>query len=217
MNIRDRVAMRDITLFQHIEIQTSAADRITFLALHDAVAKALHEFSYLEIGSHLGGTLQVFIADPRCIGAVSIDPRPERQPDDRGQVFEYPGNSTHRMLALLAQVPHADLSKLPTIERSTEDISPQELSRPDVAFIDGEHTYGAALRDARSCRGVMGDSGLVVFHDSWLIGTAIAAFAAECTPADAYPAYDGMYLVELGGQSHILSDPLVAERAIKAN
>ena len=52
--------------------------------LHAAVAER-GPFRYLEIGSHLGGSLQALVADPRCMEIVSIDTRPDSQPDDRGR------------------------------------------------------------------------------------------------------------------------------------
>lgn len=88
----DRIAALDTQLFDHIESQTSEDDRKSLLAVHSSVAARTDPFSYLEIGSHLGGTLQVVIADPRCTRVVSIDPRPPWQPDDRPELngWEYP-------------------------------------------------------------------------------------------------------------------------------
>src|SRR5439155_2441442 len=114
----DRVAALDTQLFAAVETETSESDRKSLLAVHNAVAAHNDLFSYLEIGSHLGGTLQVVIADPRCARVVSIDPRPRWVPDDRPGLpqFEYPDNSTERMLKLLQDVPGADLAKLETVE-----------------------------------------------------------------------------------------------------
>src|SRR5579871_1413078 len=131
--IADQVAALDLGLFSHIESQTTDADRRSLLAIHDAVGSRLGSFSYLEIGSHLGGSLQALIADPRCRTIVSIDPRPLWMPDDRPGVdgFDYPDNSTGRMLGMLRDVPGADLSKLRTIDKSTEDIDPGQLEKAD--------------------------------------------------------------------------------------
>jgi hypothetical protein len=90
----------DLGLFAHVRSQTGDQDRLSLLALHNACREIYGEFSYLEIGSHLGGSLQVLIADDRCASIVSIDSRPARQPDVRG-VFDYPGNTTERMLSRL--------------------------------------------------------------------------------------------------------------------
>lgn len=211
MSIAEQVAVRDTSLFGHIEGQTSNHDRRSLLAIHHALAERVGPFSYLEIGSHLGGTLQAFIADPRCRRIVSIDPRPPHQPDDRGHVFAYEANSTARMLSLLELVPGADTSKLTTVERSTEDIPPGSLCRAELCLIDGEHTYTAALRDARFCRHVMQGAGVILFHDRDVVEQAILHFLREVSgPIAAYPLQGSLFVVELGAERPLLTDPGVA-------
>lgn len=211
MTIVERVAAQDISLYHHIASQTSEADRRSLLAVHHALAQRAAGFSYLEIGSHLGGTLQAFIADPRCRRIVSIDPRPPAQPDDRGQMFAYEGNSTARMLSRLATVPGADLAKLETIELSTEDIAPGRIARPDLCLVDGEHTYAAALRDARFCRAAMQGAGVILFHDREIVEPAILDFLRETAgPVTAYPLRGSFFVVELGAGRPVLEDPGVA-------
>jgi hypothetical protein len=207
----DRVAALDIHLFAHIKSQTSDSDRRSLLAVHDAIAARAGTFSYLEIGSYMGGTLQVVIADPRCTRVVSIDPRPQWPPDDRPGAtrWEYPDNSTERMRELLQGVPGADLAKLETIEASTESIDAGQFARPDFCFIDGEHTYAAALRDARFCRTVMQGTGIIAFHDLSIIERAILDFLRETPrPHRGYELLGGeVFIVELGGVPTMLRDP----------
>jgi hypothetical protein len=82
--IEGRIADGDVTLFDHIALtQSEPDDRKALLAIHDAVARR-GPFTYLEIGSYLGGSLQAVVADPRCKHIISIDPRPEAPPDERG-------------------------------------------------------------------------------------------------------------------------------------
>lgn len=198
--IEDRVAALDTGLFAHVESQTSEPDRRSLLALQNAIARD-GGFSYLEIGSHLGGTLQPMVADPRCTRIVSIDPRPQWQPDDRTDLdgCDYPDNSTERMLGLLRGVPGADLSKLETIEESTENLPPDRFGRPNLCFIDGEHTYDAALRDARFCRAVIHGKGIIAFHDSHTVERAILTFLRETPrPHRAYSLKQSVFVVELG-------------------
>jgi hypothetical protein len=211
VSIVDLIATGDIGLFRYVGSQTSDADRRSLLAVHNAVARRVGSFSHLEIGSHLGGTLQAVVADPRCRRVVSIDPRPASQPDDRGQVYAYEGNSTARMLSLLATVPGADLSKLETIELSTEDIAPGRLPRPDLCVVDGEHTYAAAVRDARFCRTVMQGAGVILFHDREVVERAIVDFVRE-TPGrvTAYAMRGSFFAVELGAGRRLLDDAAVA-------
>jgi hypothetical protein len=190
----------DIGLFAHVRTQTSPEDRLSLLALHAACREAYGEFSYLEIGSHLGGSLQVLIADDRCVSITSIDSRPERQPDVRG-VFDYPGNTTARMLDHLEAVPDADFDKLRTIDASTEDLSPGELeTRPQLCLIDGEHTVAAAIRDARFCLAAIDRNGAIAFHDRRLVRPAIECFLDELGehPHEGYPLLGSVYVVEAG-------------------
>jgi hypothetical protein len=210
MRLEDRVAALDATLFEHLESQTSEEDRRSLLALQSALADELSRFTYLEIGSHLGGSLQTFVADPRCIRVTSIDSRPLAQPDDRGPTFEYPDNSTERMLELLATVPGADMEKVRTIDASTDDVDPESVPRPDLCFIDAEHTYEAALRDAHFCRAVCRGTGVIAFHDRAVVEPAICDFVAETRgPCRAYPLVSGIFVVELGTSPRPLRQPSV--------
>jgi methyltransferase family protein len=197
-----RVAALDTTLFGAIESQTTEHDRRSLLALHAAVADR-GPFRYLEIGSHLGGSLQALVADPRCMEIVSIDTRPESQPDDRGEVFHYDANSTERMLRLLGKVPGADLSKILTFEEGTDVLSPSALpGTPALCLIDGEHTKEAALRDARFCLEALGDTGIIAFHDSNVVQPAIDDFVRSLggrTHA-AFQLPDSVAVVQVGAE-----------------
>ena len=191
----------DTSLFAHVRTQTGEEDRLSMLALHNACRRSYGEFSYLEIGSHLGGSLQVLIVDDRCVQIVSIDSRPECQPDARGLVVDYPDNNTQRMLDRLASVPGANLEKLHTIEATTADLPPDDLpTRPQLCFIDAEHTDAAALRDARFCRAATREGGAIVFHDRRVVRGAIERFLEELGTVrhDGYPLLGSIYVVEVG-------------------
>src|SRR6516162_9870377 len=73
-------------------------DRTSFLRIQRLVRRLQPGYIYLEIGSDIGASLLPHLLDPSCAMAISIDSRPERQPDERGKDFYYPGNSTVRML-----------------------------------------------------------------------------------------------------------------------
>jgi len=199
ITIADRVSDLDTSLFAAIESQTTEPDRQSLLALHAAIAER-GPFDYLEIGSHLGGSLQAMVADPRCRSIVSIDPRPLSQPDDRGRDELYPENSTERMLELLAAIPGADLTKLETFERGTDQLSVAELpTRPTLCFVDGEHTRAAALRDARFCLEATGPQSVIAFHDSNVVLPGIEDFIAELDrPHHAFQMPDSVFVIELG-------------------
>jgi hypothetical protein len=223
-DVTDRIDQLDISLFDEIRAQLEPDDRRSLLALHASCRAAFGTFSYLEIGSHLGGSLQTFIRDPACISIVSIDPRPRRQPDASGVTFTYEENSTTRMLDGLARIPGAEMDKLHTIELGTEELSPDGLpSRPQLAFIDGEHTYRATLRDARFCAAAMDGEGCIAFHDTHVIYHAIDAFLREL--GDAGQSFHALalprsfFIVEVGEQRLSSHEPLksVAGESYKAH
>ena len=195
-----RVAALDTTLFASIESQTTEPDRRSLLALHAAVAEH-GPFRYLEIGSHLGGSLQALVADARCMQIISIDTRPASQPDDRGQIYHYEDNSTERMLGLLDEVPGADLYKVRTFEVGTDELAASELPGvPALCLIDGEHTNEAALRDARFCLETLGETGIIAFHDSNVVQSAIDDFVRSLSgrPHAAFQLPDSVAVVQVG-------------------
>jgi hypothetical protein len=165
----------------------------------------------------------VFVRDPACRAIVSIDPRPDSQPDERGIRYEYPDNRTERMLACLAAVPGADLGRLLTIERGTDALIPDELPiRPQLAFVDGEHTNPAARRDARFCDAAMHGEGCIVFHDAAVVWRGLGEYVAELESAgrafDAYVLPDSILVVELGATRLRTAEPVasVVREAYKA-
>jgi len=189
--LRDRVERQDVSLFDQIPALLEMDDRRSLLALHSACAKVHGTFSYLEIGSHLGGSLQALVRDPACNAIASIDARPDWQPDEGGVNIAYPGNSSARMLDLLAGLPGASLGKIRTFDVSTTQLSPVDLGLvPSLCFVDGEHTDEAALRDARFCRAAVRDSGCIAFHDAAIVYRGVAQFLHELdAEAVAYSAY----------------------------
>jgi predicted O-methyltransferase YrrM len=207
-SVSDRVDRIDLSLFDQIQTggTQSSGDRNSLLALHAALA-ARGDFNYLEIGSYLGGSLQAFIVDPRCRSIVAIDRRDKISPDERSEAVGYPNNTTAEMLERLSAVPGANFEKLTTVDASTEELEPAELSA-DLCFIDAEHTNAAALRDARFCRQVIRDRGIILFHDRTLVYGGIQAFLRELSRYRAYPLAHDLLVVEIGIPS-LLLDPRV--------
>jgi hypothetical protein len=176
----------------------------------------LGSFTYLEVGSYLGGSLQVVVRDPRCTGVLSIDPRPRKPPDKRFGSYTYEDNSTARMLELLRTVPEADLEKLTTFEVGTDGLRVDDLpTRPDYCFIDGEHTDDAVLRDARFCAEALPTAGgVVAFHDYESLIPAIRTFVRESwADISLAVAFVGLVFAVEFGDRGILRKPVV-ERAI---
>lgn len=157
----------DLTRFRWIESQSGKEDREALLSCQEAICRVLPTYVYLEVGSHLGGSLQPHVIDGRCKRIFSIDPRPKEQPDERWLTnYKYEGNSTARMLELLSQIPNADIGKIQTFEASSWDLQPGSIPAPvDFAFIDGEHTNAAVLRDFGAVRRFLASSAILLFHD----------------------------------------------------
>lgn len=210
-----RIESLDATLFELIPDQLESWDRRALLGLHSAAASTLGSFTYLEIGSYLGGSLQVLIRDPRCARIISIDPRLSSVPDERGPEWEYEENTTEHMVQRLCRVPHADTSKLATLDMRSQDVQPDMLpARPDLCFIDGEHTDDAVLRDAEVCMSAVAGEGVIAFHDYQLVQHGIREFLSkrwhDISTALAFPG--AVFVVEVG-DSRVLCSPVI-ERAL---
>jgi len=198
-----RIAVLDLRLFDYVPSQTTPADRRSLLAIQHGLRQQVAGFGYLEIGSHYGGSLQAFVADPCCDRIISIDPRPKVQADERGRPFSYPDNSTQRMLELLQGVPGAQVDKIKTIEAGTDALNKTDIAiPPDVCFVDGEHTDRAVVRDARFCFSVVHPDGCVAFHDANIIYRGLLTVVDELKqsgrPFHAYVLPDSVFVIELG-------------------
>lgn len=210
----DRLAALDISLFDKIPGQTTDNDRRSLLSLQLAVRTLRPGYSYLEIGSYLGGSIQPHLLDHECSRIVSVDKRPLVQPDARGYDWVYQNNSTARMLELLKEV-SPDISKIETFDGDTSEIKPEQVGeKVDVCFIDGEHTDHAAFRDFRFCLDVLRDNGAIVFHDSQITYNGISEATNFLTENGfgfkAYPLPLTAFAIEIG------DFPLHREPAIAA-
>lgn len=177
-SFQKRIDSLDISIFSGVPSQTTDADRRSLLAVQRAVAAAHSTYSYLEIGSHLGGTIQPYLADSRCRRIFSLDPRPVTQPDERrpGYIAHYENNSSQRMLKMLSDAGLGDVSRISCIELDSSQVAPETIApAPAIAFIDGEHTARAVVADFNFCRQVLRPDGVVVFHDFSILYRTIFA------------------------------------------
>jgi hypothetical protein len=206
-SIQRRVDQLDITLFEGIPSQTGADDRRSLLALHAAMAARRSAFAYLEIGSHLGGSIQPYLLDGRCSAIISIDKRPARQPDARGMEYEYSGNSTERMLQNLRRISADSVRKVTTFDADTGQLKPSVVPlKPDICFIDGEHTNLAVERDFAFCLSVVEDTGVICFHDSDIIFEALSKLVERLKASGrqfrAYNLPMSIFVIDLGASLH---------------
>jgi hypothetical protein len=169
-----RIEELDLSLFAAIDSQSDDGDRRSWLALQRTVRRWNGSYTYLEIGSYLGGSIQSHLLDLRCRSIQSIDNRPLEPPDDRGQRFRYEDNSTARMLSNLRVVDPDQIAKIVCFDSDARDIDPARLSdRPDLCFIDGEHTRSAVVSDFDFCARVCAPRAIIYFHDDWVIYPAL--------------------------------------------
>jgi len=166
----------DLSLFP-VESQTTDDDKRSLLAIQILVRQIVPDYTYVEIGSHLGGTLAPHLVDARCRQIISIDKRPLLQLDERGRSYDYDNNSTDRMIQHIRRaLPAVNLDKLVTFDADAADVAPDDYpARPDLAFIDGEHMNRAAISDFLSIFKVCNKNSAIVFHASALVVDAIGA------------------------------------------
>jgi hypothetical protein len=169
-----RLDALDPALLAAVPTQSHEADRRSWLAVQRVARRREGGYAYLEIGSHLGGSLQQHVIDPRCVRIFSIDKRPTEQPDDRGSVYRYDGNTTARMLDNLRALSAEGTKKVVCIDSDARDIDPARIDRrPDFCFIDGEHTAPAVQSDFEFCLRVAAPDAAICFHDDSVVYPAL--------------------------------------------
>jgi hypothetical protein len=172
----DFLARLDTNVFK-IESQSSEADKVSFLRLQAVVSETVSQYVYLEIGSHMGGTLLPYLLDPNCHKVISIDLRPQSQKDERARRFYYAPDAEGEMLARLKEAAgDLALTKVSTFDCDIKDVDPKALPTVHIALVDGEHTNTACFSDADCLLNVVNSDSIVVFHDANLVIDAILNF-----------------------------------------
>lgn len=150
-----------------ITSQTSDTDKIYLLKTIETVMLKEPSFKYLEVGSYMGGSLTPFLLERACTLVASIDERGRYAPDERGAKFDYSKTTSKSMVEKLIE--HGmDTSKL-LIHDGTAQTFNFDNNYFDVAFIDGEHTDVACVRDFIWIYPKMKSSSIILFHDSTII------------------------------------------------
>ena len=212
-----RLACLDLSLFAPIVSQSSPGDRASWLAVQRAVRRQPAGYSYLEIGSHLGGSIQQHLVDPACRRIFSIDKRPLTQPDDRGKTARYDGNSTERMLDNLRAIDAGALHKLVTFDADASAIDPSAIDDPPAfCFIDGEHTRAAVVADFAFCLRVAAPGAVIAFHDAYTFYPALRDVLAKLHrhgPAVTARKLDGSTFAIHLGDGGPLTEGFLARRS----
>jgi hypothetical protein len=217
-NFEDALLSQDLKLFEAIGSQTSPRDKRSMLACQAAVRAGADKYVYLEIGSHLGGSLQPYVLDPRCRRIYSIDKRPAAQPDERGEDYVYTDNSTERMMRNLRSLSVEGATKITCIDADSSEVPTASIdARPDLCFIDGEHTDRAVVRDFAFCRRVVSPNGAILFHDAHIVylglDEIVRMLEREGVRFRAYHLPDVMFVIEFG-DSRFHETPAIHEMLI---
>ncbi|MFZ1574942.1 MAG: class I SAM-dependent methyltransferase [Chromatiaceae bacterium] len=180
--IDERIQSLDLSLFSGIESATSGDDRRSLLLVQESV-RSHQPYVYLEIGSHMGGTIQPHFADRKCRHIYSIDKRPTFQPDERGRLFFYNHNSTQKMLSnLVRSFPDVTLEKITTFDNDASELEMAAIAwPPQLCFIDGEHTNRAVVADFEFCFRVCDPDAVIALHDSCYIFEGINKIKDDLT------------------------------------
>lgn len=202
-NFSESLNNLDLKLFEKIHSQTSANDKRSLLACLKAVREFCSDFVYLEIGSYLGGSLQPFVLDERCRKIISIDKRPKNSPDERGYEQIYLDNTTAVMLANLKEVSTDGIDKIECIDADVSEIDHSQINdKPQLCFIDGEHTDEATWRDFQFCFETMTDDGAIIFHDAMIIYRTLSRIVKylneKGVKVRAYNLPDVVFVIEIG-------------------
>ncbi len=161
-------------------------DQETLAALQQIVR--VKPYTYLEVGSYMGDSLIPHLFDPLCTKIISIDPRPDSTPDERGLNFEYNASTCDMLNRLNGVVPKAAMDKLEIYEGTLQDyVFCDDTPLPTLVFIDAEHTNEAVFRDALMAQKHLAYGGIIAFHDSNFVFDGLLNFAA--TLDNAYTAF----------------------------
>ena len=198
-----KISSLDLSLFEAIPSQTTDGDRQSLLSIQSAVRNRLENYSYLEIGSYHGGSIQPHLVDSKCAQIYSIDKRPERQGDERG-AFSYSEGFTHVMMEKLKAVSEEGVAKIKTFDMDASELRAEDIEKvPDLVFIDGEHTDKAVVSDFNSVRPVIKGPCAVVFHDCQIVFRGISDIIAELKKEGisfkAYSLPTFVFVIELNG------------------
>lgn len=197
------ISSLDLKLFEKISSQSNDHDKQSLLACQLATRGLRENYTYLEIGSYLGGSIQPHLLDERCAKIYSIDKRPLVQPDERGVDYTYLNNSTARMLENLKQVAPAQIGKITAIDGETRSLESSQIAgKITLCYIDGEHTDEAVMSDFKFCLSVLDESAAVLFDDANIIYNGIADCLALLKSRNvefrAYHLPDKVFVIEIG-------------------
>jgi predicted O-methyltransferase YrrM len=156
------------------------------MALYEAAGTVAPGRWIVELGSHHGrSTVALAKGKPRSVGLLAVDPF-TRQPQGKGDAAYN---------AFLDNLGRLELGREVQLFRGTSEEAaryrellfevaggeafgdPHELGRPEIGllFVDGLHDRNSVLRDIELWEPLIGEGGLVYFHDAFFrLGVTLA-------------------------------------------
>lgn len=130
-----------------------------------ALVRSVNARSVLEIGVNTGRTAKALLHNvPSIEHYQGIDVPIGYEFACKVQSKEVPENPGHYALG-------DRRFELILRPRGSFELSPAELRRADVVFIDGDHSRAAVEHDTRLANDVVSEGGLVIWHDYHDLGT----------------------------------------------
>jgi hypothetical protein len=122
------------------------------------------------------------------------------------------------MLSNLRVVAPDQTSKIVCFDADAQNVDPTRLQdRPDLCFIDGEHTKGAVLSDFEFCVRVCSSPAIIFFHDDWIIYPAldqiIRKLRKQGTRFTTFKLQGSTFAIVLGASS-VTYDDFIQENAV---
>lgn len=160
--------------------QLSGQDIQTLISIMNFVCSH-GPYSYLEIGSYLGGSLQWHLSNSHCKQIVSIDKRSQDKIKDERHIDYAYTVTTQDMLNVLT-LNNLPIDKLTAIDGTVDNI-PGNLQF-DLVFIDAEHTNQAVFYDGQKCLAAAKENSVIMFHDDWIVFRGIDKLAELLTKSN---------------------------------
>ena len=159
-----------LNFFFPIASQTSNIDKFVLLKIMKFIGLKKNKYSYLEIGSFLGGSLTPFLRDKKCKKILSIDKRNQVLDDERHEKWSYKKIPCKLMIENLKKN-NLDISKLKTFDGDVSNFSTK--NKFDLVFIDGVHTDTNTFSDFLHSLDIVHRNSIILFHDSDVIFKAL--------------------------------------------
>lgn len=158
-----------------------------------ALARQVRAETVIEFGCNEGRTAKALLLNvPSIARYVGVDVPPGTALRLAVQRREVPARAGH----LAADDPRFTLALRPN---GTRDLSPEELPRADLVFIDGDHSWQGVLHDTMLATALVRAGGVIVWHDYHNQGTVEVRDVLELLDGLAARAGFGRRIMHVDG------------------